>query len=171
MGNRIWNRKTGDSLKMQNGATYVFISVLLLAGSDLAETLWEKEFVTWLGGRDQSIFGLGNVGFDIDDIAWSPGRFDEQKEFIMAMIDTALRRHRWEMLDYDPPYVHIDLAALRTLIEKYTIEMAESAQPWKRWLGEPESLSKCPKHDVYEHAHGCLLCHDQVYPSSLQDKK
>src|SRR5262245_16778192 len=127
MGNRIWNRKTGDSLKMQNGATDVLISVLILAGSDLAETVWEKEFVTWLGGRDQSVFGLGNVGFDIDDIAWDPDRFHEQKAFVLAVIDTALRRHRWEMLDYDPPHVHIDLAALRILVEKYTIEMVESA--------------------------------------------
>jgi hypothetical protein len=171
MGNRICNRKTGDSLKMQNGATDVFISVLLLAGSDLAETIWEKEFVTWLAGHDQSIFGLGVVGFDIDEISWDPAHFAEQKAFILAVIDTALRRHRWEILDYDPPHVHLDLAAFRILIEKYTIDMVESAKPWEWWGGEPGPLAKCPKHVVYEHAHGCLLCHDQVYPSSLEDKK
>jgi len=31
----------------------VLLSVLRLAGSDLARTPWEKEFVTWLAGHDQ----------------------------------------------------------------------------------------------------------------------
>jgi hypothetical protein len=171
MGNRICNGKTGDSFKMQNGATDVFISVLLLAGSDLAETVWEKEFITWLAGRDQSIFGLGMVGFDIGEIAWDPDRFAGQKAFVLAVIDTSLRRHRWEILDYDPPYVHLDLAAFRILVEKYAIDIVESAKPWKWRGGEPGPMAKCPKHDVYEHAHGCLLCHDQPYPYYPQDKK
>jgi hypothetical protein len=105
---------------MQNGATDVFISVLLLAGSDLAETMWEKGFVTWLAGHDQSIFGLGVVGFDIGEIAWDPDRFAEQKAFVLAVIDTSLRRYRWEILDYDPPYVHLDLATFRILVEKFS---------------------------------------------------
>src|SRR5215813_8151203 len=133
MANRFSNKKADDSFKIPNGATDVLLSVLLLAGSDLAQTPWEKEFITWLAGHDQGTFGLGMVGFDLDEIAWDPDRFVEQKAFLLRVIDTALQRHRWEILDYDPPYVHIDLAKLRDLIESYTIEMVESGKTWEWW--------------------------------------
>src|SRR5262245_49071804 len=119
MANRISNKKADKSFKITNAATSVLMSVLLLAGSDLAQTTWEKEFVTWLAGHDQDIFGLGTVGFDIDEIAWDPHRFIEQKAFLLNVIDAALQRHRWDVLTYDPPYVHMDLASFRDLIEPY----------------------------------------------------
>lgn len=161
MGNRITNNKAGDDtgLKMSNGSTSVFISVLLLSGSDLATTLWQRELVCWLAEHDQSIFGRGVVGFDLDEIAWDRETFLEQKAFFLKMIDTALARHRWEALDYDPPFVEGQLKEFRALIENYQLEFVEPNKVWD-WNLKKASFSKCPVHQVYLHAEGCAICND-----------
>lgn len=43
-----------ESLNMSNGLTSVFIEVLVISGSILAETNREKETVFWLGQRDHA---------------------------------------------------------------------------------------------------------------------
>ena len=161
MGNRITNKKAGDDtgLKMSNGATAVLISVLLLSGSDLASTQWERELVCWLAERDQSIIGVGVVGFDLDDIAWNRETFLEQKAFFLKMIDTALTRHRWNALDYDPPFVEGQLKQLRTMVENYRLEFVEPGKEWDWWL-KADGFDKCPIHQVYLHAEGCAICND-----------
>jgi hypothetical protein len=127
---------------------------LLVTGASAKETstVWQNEFIVWLAGHDQNIFGVGWggwVGFDVDEIAWEQDRFDEQKAFVLKVIDTALRRHRWEILDYDPPYVHLQLGLFRTLIEKYAIDMVQLAKPWAWWGGEQGPMTMCPKHEIY----------------------
>jgi hypothetical protein len=161
MGNWISNDKYSKEigLKMSNGGTAVLISVLLLSGSDVAQTQWEKELVCWLGEHDQSIFGRGVVGFDLDEIAWNKEDFTEQKDFFLKMIDTALTRHRWNALDYDPPFAAGDLAELRHLVENYVIEFVEPDKEWN-WYLKADDFAKCPIHQVYLHAEGCAICND-----------
>jgi len=70
MGNTITlcdncDEKVVESLSMSNGATNVFLDVLALSGSDLAVTARENEFIVWLNQRDQSVVGIGTVGFSI----------------------------------------------------------------------------------------------------------
>lgn len=113
MGNIISADKLGDPshLRMSNGSMTVLATALLLAGSDLAKSPWEIDLVRFLAERDQDVFGLGMVGFDLADIAWTRDGFAEQKCFLLEMIDLAQRRHRWETLSYDP--AHGDAFAVR----------------------------------------------------------
>ncbi|MBX7222539.1 MAG: hypothetical protein K1Y36_21510 [Blastocatellia bacterium] len=159
MGNIFSNDKAGCDMALSNGATIVLLSTLILSGSDLAQTEWEQELVTWLAEHDQTIYGLGVVGFDLDEIAWNPADFEQEKAFLLALTDLALRRHRWEVLDYDPPFALCYLTDFRKLVECYTAEMVEGPKAWD-WFQPPETLSKCPLHQVFVHANGCLLCHD-----------
>lgn len=159
MGNIISNDKADDSLPLSNGATDVLLSVFILAGSDLAQTDWQKEAIIWFAEHDQSIFGRGVVGFDIDEIAWQKDQFIEQQQFLLQVIDLALQRHHWDKLDYQPPHAHEYLIKLRELITSYTIEMIETDKHWQ-WYQAPTEFIKCAKHNVYEHANGCLICHD-----------
>ena len=161
MGNLITNNKAPGEpyLKLSNGSTAVLISVLLLSGSDMARDDWERSLVTWLGEHDQSIFGRGVVGFDLDQIAWESGRFAEQQAFVLAIIDRAIERHRWELLDYDPPFVQDQLRVLRSLVEQYQVEFVEGLRQWN-WRARPERFEKCPIHQVYMHAYGCAICND-----------
>ncbi|MDE6728657.1 MAG: hypothetical protein K2J80_12080, partial [Oscillospiraceae bacterium] len=63
-----------DSLKMSNGLTAVFIDVITLAGSRIAQTVDEKRLIVWLAEKDQSVVGIGTVGFDIREMPWNTER-------------------------------------------------------------------------------------------------
>lgn len=93
-GNLITNERRAGStpLQMSNGLTSIILDVLVIAGSDLA-TEWEKKIVYWLALHDQSLNGIGCVGFDIEEMGWERDDFDTQKRFILAIIDSALGRH------------------------------------------------------------------------------
>jgi hypothetical protein len=162
MGNLITNRKASDqtSLQLSNGAMSVLLSTLALSGSDMAVTPWEIECVTWLAQRDQSIFGLGLVGFDIDDLAWRRDDFDAQHAFVLTMIDRAASRRRWDVLDYDPPFAEAQLRALHQMVSQYQLSFVEPDTAWD-WWAQPEQYTKCPHHQVYLHAYGCVICNDQ----------
>ena len=167
MGNIITAEKLGSDayLQLSNGSTAVLQSVLLLAGSDLAQTLWEIDFMRFIADRDQDIFGLGMVGFDLADIAWTSLGFDEQKAFVLQVIDRARARHRWDVLTYDPPFVSDSLDRLRALLQRWLVEHIAEHATWDLWA--PTDLpSKCTQHAVYLNAHGCLICHDAPLPAA-----
>jgi hypothetical protein len=87
---------------MSIGMTSVFLDVLLLSGSDLARTDAEVATVVSLAERDQSIVGLGIVGFDVSELGWASDRFAEHKAFLLRIVDTAMVGHRWDVLDDEP---------------------------------------------------------------------
>ncbi len=159
MGNLITNEKTGEYLQLSNAGTSVLMSVLLLAGSDVAATPWELDFVAWLADHDQNLLGLGMSGFDINDIAWTKSDFIEQKRFVLRVIHKAMKRHRWEALPYEPPFVLESLTKLRDMIDHYQVTHVGSEKPWSIEF-KPEEPLKCPVHQIYEHALGCFICLD-----------
>ncbi|MET9658198.1 hypothetical protein [Streptomyces sp. NPDC006510] len=67
----------GRRLYLSNGGTEVFVDVLMLAVSGLADTVWEHRFATLLSQQDQSVMGCGVVGFDLEDIEW--GRSPQER--------------------------------------------------------------------------------------------
>src|SRR4051794_11236394 len=106
MGNRICcpagHDAPDDCLKMSNGLTAAFIDALVLAGSALAATERAKELIVWLAGHDQSISGLGIVGFDISDIPWTVAGFASERAFLLRVIEAAQSGLGWDRLDYQP---------------------------------------------------------------------
>src|SRR5690349_18901383 len=102
MGNLILNRKTGRYLKMNNSWTDIVYSTLLLSGSELAKSNWEKELMIWIAEHDQAWVGLGMSGMDINDFGWTVTKFDHQKEFVLKIIDNALNQRTWTRLPYRP---------------------------------------------------------------------
>jgi len=66
---------TAGDVTMSNGLTSAFLDVLLLSGSDLARTDSEVATVVSLAERDQSIVGLGVVGFDVSELGWTVREF------------------------------------------------------------------------------------------------
>ncbi|MGW2180793.1 hypothetical protein ACWCXX_22425 [Streptomyces sp. NPDC001732] len=111
----------GRTLYLTNGSTEVFVDVLVLAVSDLAETVWEHRFAALLCRQDQWAMGRGMVGFDLEDIDWgrSPRERDAAKDFVLRVLDLALRRHRWDELDYDPPFAEDCLRRYREMVEAF----------------------------------------------------
>ena len=99
------------------------------------------------------------VGFDLGDIGWERVSFEEQKAFVLRVIDLAANRNRWDALAFDPPFVNRQLAELRALVNGWTEDCIEDTRTRDIWA-QTDELVKCSKHDVFENAEGCLLCRD-----------
>jgi len=166
MSNTITNDRftKNDYLKLSNGATDVIIDVLVLAGSSLAQTQWQKELVIFLSLNDQEIKGQGCVGFDISNLGWEMDHFEDQKQFLLKIIDSALKKTNWEILNYEPVEENIfsNLRRFKEMIIKYSKKLVEQRDflIWNKEFSKIE-FKKCVKHKVYKHPFGCKLCHTE----------
>ncbi|KIZ15797.1 hypothetical protein [Streptomyces natalensis] len=150
------------SLSMSNGGTSVFVEVLMLAVTDLAGRPWDYRFATLLTLQDQSIMGRGAVGFDLEDIDWGRSRQQqaEAKDFVLRVIDLALRRHRWDELRYDPPFAQDYLHEFRDMVDAFDPAIAERHSGTFPSADEAASAS-CVRHRVLSslpHWEGCVFC-------------
>lgn len=174
MGNTITlcdncDEKIVESLSMSNGATNVLLDVLALSGSDLAVTPREKEFIVWLNQRDQSVVGIGTVGFSISEMPWTTRDFIELKRFLLSVIDGAINKCRWEDLNYTPnEYMVVRiLNHLCLLITNFHEEFVDESY-YTYWVTDesdeeptiPIGFPKCSNHKVLLSCHGCLLCNN-----------
>lgn len=168
MGNIIcFNRNSPahDCIRMSNGATDVFINVLAISGSALAETEQEKRLIVWLSEKDQKV-GRGTVGFDIVEMPWQKETFAGDKAFLLRVIEAAENKLDWEKLDYtpNPDYILHNLYKFRKLMEKMT-EQDIDENAAAEWLNGAESddpvncgFPRCKKHDTFLTFLGCQIC-------------
>ena len=165
MGNLIHYdaRPDLEAVQMNNGHTSVVISVLAIAASRLAKTDHEKEFAVWLAEHDQGVLGTGVVGFDIDEIPWSVEHFAEDKAFLLGVIEAAIARTGWEVLDYAPreDWVVASLREFRVLVDAFSADhiVADESHAWP--YGRPTRFALCDEHRVYLHVEGCVVCNDR----------
>ena len=156
MANTFSARPQDLELDLSNGATDVFLDVLTLAGCAPAETPWEQHLVLHLGDAQQ--WGLGNAGFDLDDLPWTAG-WPAEKAFLDRLIGLALTRHGWEQLPYDPPYALGYLTTFREMVAGYT-PVPAAAPEWGDWRVPPEPalITRCEPHRLFAGHFGCRLC-------------
>jgi len=159
-----------DDIHMSNGLTSVFIEVLAISGSILAETDREKEIIIWLAQQDQSVVGIGTVGFDIDEMPWTTEHFDREKEFMIRAVSGAIEGLGWERLSYEPnkEMVIRCLEQFKLMIkafdkshvnEKSYLEWSE-IEEGDEYPTIPPGYPKCEKHGIYLSCHGCILCNN-----------
>ncbi|MFB6819923.1 hypothetical protein ACFCV8_35885 [Streptomyces sp. NPDC056347] len=158
----------GRTLSMSNGSTDVFVDVLVLAVSDLAESVWEYRFATLLTLQDQSAVGRGVVGFDLEEIDWgrSPGERAAAKGFVLRVLDLALRRHRWDELDYEAPYAEGFLRQYREMVEAFD---PADAEPRDDTFPGPDeaAMASCVRHRVLcapAYWDACVFCNGAEPP-------
>lgn len=153
-------------LTISNIGTAVFINVLCLSGGRLAKTESQKRFMVYLAERNQEFMGLGVVGFHIVEMPWVKDSFEEDKNFMLSMIDGAKNKLGWETLDYEPneEVVFEYLEAFRKLIERMTVDDIEEKY-LTEWLSQGTAddpvncgFPKCEKHDTYISIAGCQVC-------------
>jgi hypothetical protein len=152
MGNRITNERhvgTGE-LKLSNGLTSVFLHVLVLSASELAVSDREKDLATWFASRNQTVLGIGTIGFDLSQIPWSED-FRREKEFLIGAIDDARSKRLWRKLGYEPrsDSVLSALSQFRKMVDvfqKVDVDPA-SLMNWRN--ARPPQFLKCSQHGVY----------------------
>jgi hypothetical protein len=165
MGNMITIDTSGDlePLHMSNGLTSVFIAVCVLSASALASTDQEKLFAVWLASHDQAVRGSGAVGFDISDLPWTAHGFEAEQAFLLKVIRSAQSQEYWHLLGYQPraDWVIQSLEHFRLLIVHFSKEalVPERARSWSCEV--PSSFVTCPRHGVYLHQEGCVICNDE----------
>lgn len=151
---------------MSNGLTDVVMDVLCLAGATLAASDDEKEWMIWLAQKDQGIFGLGTIDFDISEMPWQREYFDAQKKFLLAVIDAAAAKTNWNLLNYQPreDWALDVLAQLRELVTAFQIEHLPEKNEAEIYPfeGAVKKFDRCAKHGVYMHFDGCLVCRNAV---------
>lgn len=148
-------------IRMSNGLTSVFVSVLALGASELAKTDRQREFAVWFASHDQ-MYGLGTAGFDVSELPWLLDTFSSDREFVLQGIRAAKARVGWERLGYEPhEWVQHRLDQFRAMVEAFSIEHAAGSEAAAWRYGRPTRLVLCPVHRVYQHEHGCVLCNDQ----------
>lgn len=173
MGNRICFsseniRENLKDLKMSNGGTSVFINVLCLSGGRIAETESQKRFMVFFAEKNQSIFGRGAVDFYIEEMPWDKASFDEDKAFLLRVIDGAKNKFGWETLRYQPneEFVNEYLETFQKLIEHMNADdiIESSLTEWLSEAGENDPVKcgfpKCRIHNAYISAYGCQVCAD-----------
>ncbi len=159
----------GDKLRMSNGTTSVLLTTICLSGSRLAVTEHEKDLIIFLAERDQGIVGGGMVGFDIGEMPWEEESLEQDKAFMIKVIDHAIDGLGYETLTYKP---NIDiiiprLQHFRRLIEamdKESIQMKRILQ-WYEDTEESEPINNgypcCGKHNILLSCFGCIACNDK----------
>lgn len=101
MANYIKLTNNSDiDMHMSNGGTSVFISVIGLSGSRLAKTDDQKKLIVWLMEKDQSRVGIGTVGFSLSEMPWTKDKFDDEKAFLLNVINAVKQKLGWDTLDY-----------------------------------------------------------------------
>lgn len=172
MGNIIrFNKNTPveDWICMSNLTTDVFINILLLSGSALAETDEEKQLIIWLAERDQKL-GLGTVGFDVVEMPWRKKTFLNDRTFLLNIIQAAENKLDWEKLDYipDPEFILPNLQKFKEYIKKMTKNDIDDNAA-SEWLNMAENndpvncgFPRCKKHNTFLSFLGCQICNSTV---------
>ena len=175
MGNWICFDDTLEpSFKMSNGLTDVFIDYMLLAGSELAQTESERRLIAFLSEKQQSVIGIGTVGFHLVEMPWDKASFEADKAFLLRAIARAreltAEESVWDMLRYKPNPENIEYAldGFKELAEHMTVAdiVEDNLREWVsdscRKPDDPvlNGCTKCPKHGLIMSFFGCKLCNE-----------
>ncbi|MBU8897491.1 hypothetical protein DRW03_29095 [Corallococcus sp. H22C18031201] len=166
MGDHITNNLAPGAphVHASNGTLATFFDVLTLAATARARTTWELQLALWLAESDQTILGLGMVGFDVSELGWTAEAFEDQRRFLLEIIDGAMAREGWERLPFalhDATWVIALLRQVREMVERLPREALPTphVRTWRWHDGLPE-YGRCELHHVYLHAAGCILCNE-----------
>jgi len=172
LANLISHRKKDIFHSINNSWTGVLYACLLISGSEMANTKWEKLFMIWLAEHDQGHLGLGMVGIDFDDINWSTEEFQQQQYFIIEIARKAIADKSWIKLSYKPDE-QILVKLLNVWIDIFSnagIEDVKDKQEEFNWYMKPEISTinrKCSIHNIYLNRLGstdtecCYLCNEK----------
>ena len=135
---------------MNNSLTSIFIENFAVHTSKLATEQDEIRIAIWMASRDQSVLGLGCVGFDIQDIPWTAEGFEREKKFLLN-VSTEMKKDRLsrDVLNCVETFEHM-IGSL----EIKNNNCKEQKDP-------AAVIEKCAKHGIYLHRYGCVICNNE----------
>lgn len=168
VANVISYEKKNMDMMCSNGSMDVLLTTIGLSGSYLAEQWYEKDLIVWLMEKDQSVVGLGTVGFDISEMPWNKIYFAKQKAFLYKTLQCTKKCVGWDTLDYMPNKILLfeKIDVLQKMLTKMVLEDIddEAIQQWYDACDMIEPMKNgypvCEKHGILLSAYGCMACHD-----------
>ena len=156
-------------LSMSNGTTSAFIDLMALAAGVLAGNDGERLLAVCIAEEDQSVRGIGTVGFELSELPWDKDRFEKQRSFMLRVTEAAASGLGSECLGYVP-----DLGFLKPCFDKFALMLEKmtaddidpDAAEERRAEAEdsdPErcGFPRCEKHGVYLTCFGCVICNGE----------
>ncbi|MCQ2416500.1 MAG: hypothetical protein MJ071_01655 [Oscillospiraceae bacterium] len=154
-----------ETVSISDQGTNVLISVLLLAGTHLAETDSQKRLIVWLAEHDRKI-GSGMIGFCLAEMPWNAETFETDRQFMVRVVDAASRKTDWDKLNYVPnePNLRPILGWFRKGFSRLRKEDVNEnvLAVWLDNLDEEDpgfcEFPKCRRHGIFETWVGCQIC-------------
>jgi hypothetical protein len=179
MGNLIYNSLNHKSIKLSTTGTEAIYRGIVVMGSAIAKTDWQRDLVIWFSEMNQNIKGIGLVGFDILKIGWNAEDFEEQKKFVLDVLNYVKKHKSWNnynnlILDeYGTDNVG-KLIDLFSEVKKEDIQFIYTPEIIKS--SEPNKYTYCAKHNVLlnsypeESGQKCMVCGTITLDESIEFK-
>ena len=156
-----------EMISISNRGTDALLNILLLAGAELAATDQQKRLMVWLGEHDQKA-GQGTVGFFLSDMPFAPESFEEDRRFLVDVVDAASRKTGWNKLSYTPNEEHLRpmLGWFRKRFMRLKLSdiNPDALNDWLNNMDDDEpafnGFPRCKTHGVYLSWLGCQVCNN-----------
>lgn len=153
-----------EQISISDTGTNVLLTVLVLAGSALAETDSQRRLIVWLA--EQKLNEGVCCGFSLSEMPWDAESFEADRQFMVRTADAASQRTGWQSLNYWP-----NAKALMPMLGWFRkgfvrLRAADiNAAALPHWLDEMDGddpvlngFPRCKKHRTYLTWNGCIAC-------------
>ena len=153
-----------QQVSISDTGTNVLLTVLVLAGSSLAETDSQRRLIVWLA--EQKLNEGICSGFSLSDMPWDAASFDTDRQFMVRTADAASQKTGWQTLNYWPNanalmpmlgWFRKGFVRLKTADINHGI--------LNDWLSDMDDddpvfhgFPRCKKHGILLAWHGCRIC-------------
>ena len=153
-----------ERVSISDTGTNVLLTVLVLAGSALAETDSQRRLIVWLA--EQKLNEGICRGFSLSDVPWDAESFDADRQFMVRTTDAASQKTGWLTLNYWPNAKAL-MPMLGWFRKGFVRLRAADINPavLPDWLAGQEDddpvrcgFPRCKKHKTYLTWNGCIAC-------------
>ncbi len=156
---------------MSNSLTHSIYMTMMVEGAKIARTRWEKEFLIWLADHNQSVIGLGIVGFDVCELGWIKEDFVAQKQFLLQLLKNAQANKTYAQhpIYLKEEFGETKITAIHSILEPLQVEDVSEHPRMYYSPQKADKVEQCPIHEVYmnnldeEQKYRCLLCEAELY--------
>jgi len=172
MGNHVVNSVTKQIVSFSNSVTDCLYSGILIEGSKLATSNWQKRLMIYVADKNQNVVGLGIVGIDLTKLEWNKSEFKEQKDFLLKIVQTSRinKSYNKYVFQLKEEIGNRKLIEIENLISDLSVK--DIVEDKFFFYSEPSEFAneQCEKHKVYmnnlevDRKYRCLICsNDQSF--------
>lgn len=157
---------TKEMVNFANWLTKPLYCGLLIEGSLLAQSNWEKRMMVYLAEKNQKLVGLGIVGINLSELEWEASTFNKQKEFLTKTVKSSIRNQSYNKYHFklDVELAEQKLNEILELIENLKFEDTSDVK-FSYFFEPPDLIDQiCGKHKTYlnyfdvPNIDKCLIC-------------